>query len=273
MLNKLAQSFNKLLSSINLRLVRERNHALNMRKLDELQSLRFTETRNGFLFDFLQHVSNSKEIQKYLSLSKGQLLQDLFVLEQNSWKRSGFFVEFGATDGINLSNTFLLEKEFGWTGILAEPGRNWHSSLEKNRTAKISKECVWRESGKYLTFIESEFPEFSTIDEFQNMDGMATSRTPAAKYQVKTITLKELLEINNAPNYIDYISIDTEGSELDILTNFPFSEYKFGILTVEHNHSENETAIDNLLSEHGYERVHRHTSQFDGWYVNESPRK
>lgn len=255
---------------MNLRLVREHNHIQNMKKLDELHSLRFTETRNGYLFDFLRDVSDSKEIQKYFSASRAQLLQDLFVLEQTSWKRNGFFVEFGATDGINLSNTFLLEKEFGWTGILAEPGRNWHSSLERNRAAIISKECVWSESGKYLTFIESEFPEFSTIDEFQNSDGMMTSRTPAAKYEVNTITLKELLETNKAPNYIDYISIDTEGSELEILAKFPFGQYKFGILTVEHNHSENEDAIDNLLSGQGYERVHRQISQFDGWYVNKS---
>ena len=55
--------------------------------------------------------------------SYAQIQQDLFILCELNFKRNGFFVEFGATDGIKLSNTYLLEKEFGWTGVLVEPAR------------------------------------------------------------------------------------------------------------------------------------------------------
>jgi hypothetical protein len=58
-----------------------------------------------------------------LEKSKSQLKQDLFVLAELDFKSNGFFVEFGATNGIDLSNTHLLENEFGWGGILAEPAK------------------------------------------------------------------------------------------------------------------------------------------------------
>lgn len=64
-----------------------------------------------------------------MELSKAQLRQDLFVLNHLDFKRNGFFVEFGATNGVNLSNSFLLERQFGWNGILAEPARIWHEQL------------------------------------------------------------------------------------------------------------------------------------------------
>ena len=64
---------------------------------------------------------NASQVMKYLSKSKSQLRQDLFVLSFLDFKTNGFFVEFGVTDGIELSNTYLMEKEFAWSSILAEP--------------------------------------------------------------------------------------------------------------------------------------------------------
>lgn len=63
--------------------------------------------------------------------SMSQLGQDLWVLEQTNYKRGGYFVEFGATDGVMLSNTWLLEEEFGWTGLLAEPNPKFFAKLKK----------------------------------------------------------------------------------------------------------------------------------------------
>lgn len=64
--------------------------------------------------------------------SKSQLLQDVFVLHELNFKEGGFFVEFGATNGVELSNSHLLEKEFHWQGILAEPARVWYDDLKKS---------------------------------------------------------------------------------------------------------------------------------------------
>src|SRR3979409_966312 len=58
--------------------------------------------------------------------SKSQILQDLWVGYELNERRGGFFVEFGATNGVVNSNTWLLEKKYGWKGILAEPNPVWH---------------------------------------------------------------------------------------------------------------------------------------------------
>jgi hypothetical protein len=78
----------------------------------------------------------------YLKLSKAQLRQDLFVISELGPIENGYFVEFGATNGISLSNTFLLEEHLSWKGILAEPAKVWHAQLKENRTAQIEFDCV-----------------------------------------------------------------------------------------------------------------------------------
>jgi FkbM family methyltransferase len=202
-----------------------------------------------------------------LVLSKAQLHQDLFVLSHLNFKRDGFFVEFGATDGIEYSNTFLLEKKFGWQGILAEPARVWHQSLKENRTATIDNRCVWSVSGEELMFEETPQAVFSTISTFKDSDGHKKIREGAVRYPVLTISLNDLLKENQAPRHIDYLSIDTEGSELDILSAVDFDFYSFGVITCEHNFTDNREKIHTLLVSHGYQRKLQDLSKFDDWYV------
>ena len=203
-----------------------------------------------------------------LAKSKSQIWQDIFVLAFLGFKRGGFFVEFGATNGVELSNTYLLEKEFGWTGILAEPGRLWHSSLRENRTSIIDTRCVWVSSNESLEFVEAA--ELSTIKSFSESDGHADARQDGAIYCVPTVSLEELLSNHDAPMDIDYLSIDTEGSEFDILRSFDFSKYHIRIITCEHNYQANREAIYELLTKNGFHRVLENVSQWDDWYIHES---
>lgn len=196
-----------------------------------------------------------------------QLAQDLFVIAKLNFKRNGFFVEFGATDGFQLSNTHLLEKEFGWRGILAEPAKCFHEALSKNR-GPFCKDAIWNKTGETVIFKETTLPALSTITGFSECD--MHERKQAGIYEVNTISLNDLLTKYNAPEQIDYLSIDTEGSEFEILNAFDFSKHKFNIITCEHNFTDNRDKIFNLLTGNGYMRVMKEFTEFDDWYVGGS---
>lgn len=214
-------------------------------------------------------IEHSEKLLKLLDRSQSQLRQDLFVLSKFNFKKNGFFVEFGATNGVTLSNTYLLEKEFDWKGVLSEPARCWRANLEKNRSAAKEFDCVWSSTGQKLLFNEVDYAELSTIESYSNGDRHFFERRRGSKYEVSTISLADMLRKNNAPRDIEYLSIDTEGSEYEILSAFPFSEFTIRVITVEHNFTENRAKIHALLTSNGYVRVHENISKFDDWYILE----
>lgn len=220
------------------------------------------QNKSSFDANFLLTVNES-----ILKKSKSQIRQDLFVLSELNYKKNGYFVEFGATNGIDLSNTYLLETEYGWNGILAEPATIWHKDLDKNRKAKIDKRCVWKKSGESLVFNETNYAELSTLDIHSSSDHHAKSREGGNKYTVQTISLMDLLAEHQAPEEIDYLSIDTEGSEFEILENFNFQKYQFKIITCEHNYSPMREKLNALFEKNCYRKKYEHISQFDDWWV------
>jgi len=214
----------------------------------------------------------SKTLVQLMSLigqGKSQLGQDLFVLAFSNFKKGGYFVEFGATDGLTLSNTYLLEKKFGWNGILAEPGKKWEKSLRQNRDAEIDTRCVYSSTGESVRFTEVKKGEFSTITNFANSDHHSKKRVDSVEYFVESVSLKDLLDYHKAPEKIDYISIDTEGSEYEIIKNFDFNSYDIRILTIEHNYGENRELINALMLKNGYKRLKENVSLWDDWYIKE----
>ncbi len=204
---------------------------------------------------------------KLARASKSQIGQDIFALSELGAIRGGFFVEFGATNGIDRSNSWMMEKRLGWRGILAEPARCWHADLAKNRGCLIEKRCVWKATGEKLTFSEVTDPELSTLSSFSNGDFHGEARRSHRNYEVETISLNELLRAHDAPAVVDFFSIDTEGSELDILQAFDFTQRRFRVIVCEHNYSPIREKIDALLSSKGYRRRYPDLSRFDDWYV------
>ena len=210
-------------------------------------------------------------IVNLLRNSQSQIGQDVFVACQlGLWKKSSttrYFVEFGATDGINLSNTYTLEKIFKWQGLLIEPARIWKDRLISNRSSSLDFRCVYSESGKKIEFNESRDAVYSTILHFSENDAHAKERTNGESYLVETVTLNDALTDHGAPVIIDYLSIDTEGSEFQILQSIDFNKWFFRVITVEHNYMPQRILINELLTEHGYKRVFENLSYMDDWYI------
>jgi FkbM family methyltransferase len=207
------------------------------------------------------------EARKIYKSSKSQLGQDLLALIGSGAKKPGFFVEFGSADGVALSNSYLLEKELGWSGILCEPSRSWHEDLKRNRSCTIEFRCVYSRTGEQIGFSENYIGELSGITEFTGDDHHGLINRTTDSYQVETISLLDLLRKHNAPKHVDFLSVDTEGSEFEILNAFDFSHYTFGAICVEHNYLENRPKVKQLLLANGYRQVYPELSDFDDWFV------
>jgi FkbM family methyltransferase len=179
-----------------------------------------------------------------LENTTSQQFQEVFALSECQFKKAGFFVEFGVIDGILGSNTYLKE----------------------NRKVNIDTNCVWERSGEILQF--HEVPSgLSGINNFVSKENLL-KHADVSVYDVSTISLNNLLDKYNAPNEIDYMSIDTEGSEFEILRSFDFYKYKIRVLTVEHNNDKvKRSNIYKLLTDNGYARKYEEHSQEDDWYI------
>ncbi len=164
-----------------------------------------------------------------------QLGQDDYVIKYLKGMKNGYFVEIGATDGINISNTLFLEEEYGWCGICIEPNLSFYEQLKNNRKCITDPSLLFSKEGVEVDFCQCGALS-GIVELFQDHDG---ERDPARKngkiLKLRTNTLDNILKKYNSPQHINYISIDTEGSELEILKGIDFNRYLVDIISVEHN--------------------------------------
>jgi len=220
------------------------------------------------LSNFIESIRDKNKI------IKSQLLQDAFASFIVGDLFDKTFLEFGATDGISLSNSYMLENNFGWTGILAEPSPQWHEELKNNRpNTKIITDCIWKCSGEKLDFFVSDYGVLSTLVDFKHSDlssmpGNTQARIKNGKVvKVETISINDVMEKNFNGDAPSYLSIDTEGSEYEILQSLDFEKYRPVVFTIEHNFTNLQNRIDELMISKGYVRVFRKITAFDAWYI------
>ena len=214
----------------------------------------------------VQGFPNVHSPSHWLDLKQALGLQDFYSqLGQDKWVtgivfpgvRNGFFVDIGAWHAETDSNSKALE-ELGWEDVCIEPFPvDW-----EGRICQLFEEVVYSRSGEFVTFQTAG--ELGGIDE--HIDTWRTTVEGYSTVELVTTTIADILDRAEAPAYIHYVSLDTEGSDFEILSAFPFQDYRVWAFSIEHNYEEpKRQQIRELLEEQGYEWVRNQL--VDDWYV------
>jgi hypothetical protein len=170
----------------------------------------------------------------------GQSKQDEFVLSVLKHKRNGFFLEIGSNHPININNSYILENSYDWTGLLVEYDQIYEELYKRHR------------------------------------------KSPYIIKDATTVDYVSLFKEYNFPKNMDYLQIDLEVSNcstlktLELLDNTILEEYKFSVVTFEHdiytgNHYDTREKSRNIFKKNGYVRVFGDVKNlnnpYEDWYV------
>jgi hypothetical protein len=173
-------------------------------------------------------------------------------------RRNGYFLEAGAANGRNGSSCYVLEHQLGWTGICVEPHDHFFRQLVRSRPNSIHENVCLAGKAATVAFVEgigdSSRPYYSGIRENLLMKTGGREVVESGRSIPKqAVPLAEILDKHGAPEVIDYGAFDIEGSELEVLEEFPFSRYRFRALSVECDGPGD--GIAQLLTRAGYRQV------------------
>ncbi len=191
--------------------------------------------------------------------------QDKWVCEYLGYKTNGYFIDVGAYDGIQTSNTYALEKYLNWEGICIEANSFIFNSLQTNRKSKNYNVAVTSYRG-YCTF---------------QSDKIACN--DQGGHVISCDTLNSILKEANAKEEIDYLSMDIEGEEYNALKGFDFNKWKIKLITIEHNlyidGPDKKNKLYELLTSNNFVRIMDNVKcldtnpayynmPYEDWYVN-----
>lgn len=177
-------------------------------------------------------------------------------------ERPGFYVELGANDGIRQSNTYFLEKEYGWRGLLVEPSLNNYIQLLRNRDARNSFACAACVPFDYAEpFVRMTYANLMTVSrdlstDLPDLDSHVSdgarflkSTAEAVDFGAVARTLDALLDSAQAPSQIDLLSLDVEGAEIPVLMGVDHARFRFRRMVIE---CRSPQALDDFLRPLGY---------------------
>jgi FkbM family methyltransferase len=171
-------------------------------------------------------------------------------------KTNGFFIELGANDGLTQSNTAFFEKYRNWTGILIEPSFLAFQKCLLNRTKSI---CI------NAACVSKDFNDNEIMGDFDSGCLMASINGERLNQKnltkVKALTLENILDNNLSNRNIDFISLDTEGYEFNILNGLNLNKYRPQYMLIE-IYKKDFSKILEFLKSHNY-TLHSNFSNYN----------
>lgn len=175
-----------------------------------------------------------KKFRKFNALNQLDKKMLEFINYEN-----GYFIECGANDGVDQSNTWYYEKILNWSGILIEPLKKQFKELKKNRSKK----------NKFfnLALSSSENENTLLVEDNDLMSKASSYNNKKSKFNIVSVnskTLTKILDEVSAPNLVDFFSLDVEGFEEQVIKGINFNKYNFKYFLVE---TKNEEVINFLI--------------------------
>ena len=191
----------------------------------------------SFITSFFPKKSKTffKKFRKFNALNQLDKKMLEFINYEN-----GYFIECGANDGVDQSNTWYFEKILNWSGILIEPLNKQFQELKKNRSKKnkfFNLALCSSEAENILLMEDNDLQSKSIID---------SSKTVKSNFEsVNSQTLTKVLDEISAPDLIDFFSLDVEGFEHQVIKGINFDKYNFKYFLIE---TKNDEVINFLIN-------------------------
>lgn len=173
----------------------------------------------------------------------------------------GYFVEVGANEPRERSQTWHLEQQ-GWSGVLVEPQPDLAAGLRALRKAKVFENACSSPGNAGRVLPLHVAGPLSSLDRH----GMAPGATPEKVIGVPVRTLDSVLEEAGAPAGFDFLSIDVEGHEIEVLRGFDIARWRPKLIMIEDHVAD--LSKHRYLTSFGYRIIRRYEN--NGWYVPQS---
>lgn len=195
---------------------------------------------------------------------KGQKKQDQWVLgEVLPAYEKGFFLELAAADGVVGSNTYVMEKHYGWSGLCIEPNPLFFEKLQENRSCKMDSSVVSNQRRMLDFRVDNGHLGGIVADDTDNNIAVRGKQLVTATIiSLQAKQLNEILAEHAVPKMIDYFSLDVEGSEERVISTLNFERYQFKCITIERPTKK----VNEVLFDNGYLFVKN--VSFDSFYVH-----
>ena len=198
-----------------------------------------------------------------------QFGEDRILAEIFKKKNQGLCIEVGANDGVNDSNTMYFES-IGWNCILIEPNPVLCKMIRASRNATLVEVAASDKNGETSLFVAEGAERahgVSTINSAEEaLNKIKSYGFTYSEVKVNTRTLNDILESLKIDRQIDFVSVDVEGHELEVLKGFSIERWKPAVILVEDNTNFHNTVVSNYLRNFGYMPFKR--TGVNDWYAH-----